>query len=452
MFDLLIRGAQVVGAGGVTTQDVGIEGGVVTALAPEVSGPARQEVDAAGLHLFPGLVDSHVHLNEPGRTDWEGFTTGTRALAAGGATTFVDMPLNSSPPVLTLAALLEKASLGEQKSLLDFGLWGGLTPDNLEHLYDLAGGGAVGFKGFMSDSGLSEFRAADETTLRQGMLVAREHGLVVALHAESDAATRELTQAARAAGASGVRAYLRTRPPVTEQEAVALALSLADETGAALHLVHLSTGGAVAQVVEARARGVDVTCETCPHYLYFTEEDVERLGAVLKCAPPLRSQAEQDDLWAHLLAGDIHTIGSDHSPAPPDLKRGDDFFSLWGGISGAQSTFNAVLTAGLPRGLMLEGVARLCAAAPARRLRLHGKGDLRVGADADLTLVDLGSTFTLTELYDRWKHNPYRGESLRGVVRQTFRRGECIYADGVFPTQGGGRWLKPQEHGTQEPL
>ncbi|MBZ9714996.1 allantoinase [Deinococcus multiflagellatus] len=445
--DLLIRGGTLVTPSGPMPADLGVQDGQIVSLALEVYAPARQEVDARGLHVFPGVVDAHVHLNEPGRTHWEGFDTGTRALAAGGATSFLDMPLNSSPPVLNRAAFQAKRAAGEAHSRLDFGLWGGLTPLNLSELDDLAACGVVGFKAFMSHSGLDEFPAADDATLYEGMRAARRLGRVVATHAESDPLTRALAQAAQAAGHHGARDYLASRPPITEAEAVSRALLFAEETGAALHLVHLSTARAVLLAAEARARGVDVTAETCPHYLHFTDEDVERAGPLLKCAPPLRPATEREALWAALKAGQIDTVGSDHSPAPPDLKTGDDFFALWGGISGAQSTLNVLLEDGYwRRGVPLPLLAAVSALHPARRFRLARKGALRVGHDADFALVRLDEPFTLTDLHDRHGGNPYRGERFRGRVQATYLRGQPVYRltdQGAWFGDGRGQLLTP---------
>jgi len=445
MYDLLVRGGQVVREGGVEGLDLGVVEGRIVDLGPELPGQAHEELDARGLHVFPGGVDIHVHFNEPGRADWEGLSTGSRALVAGGGTTFADMPLNSSPPVLDRVTLGAKREAAERESYADFALWGGLTPLNLERLPELAEAGAVGFKGFMSHSGLEEFPAVDDLTLYEGMRAARELGRVVALHAESDTITAQLSTRIRARGGRGVRDYLESRPAIAEVEAVGRALLLAEETGAALHLVHLSAGRAVALAAEAKARGVDVSVETCPHYLLFTGEDMERLGAVLKCAPPLRGREEVEALWAAVRAGQIDTIGSDHSPSTLDLKERDDFFEVWGGIGGVQSTLAALLTEGRARGLTLSHIARLLAGVPARRFGLIRKGCLEVGYDADLVLVDLDREWTHTQadLHTRWKYSPYLSRTFRGQVRRTLLRGRAVYVDGEFPHPPSGQFLRP---------
>lgn len=443
MYDLLVRGGQLVLEQGVQAADVGVIDGRIVDIGAELSGRAVQELDARGLHVFPGVVDMHVHFNEPGRTDWEGLASGSRALVAGGGTVFADMPLNSSPPVLDRGTFDAKRATAERESYADFALWGGLTPGHLEQLPELAEAGAVGFKGFMSDSGLAEFQAVDDLTLYEGLAIARDLGCTVALHAESDTITRNLSARIQGGGGHRVSDYLRSRPAIAEVEAVSRALLLAEETGARLHLVHLSTGRAVALATEARARGVDVSVETCPHYLLFTGEDMERIGAVLKCAPPLRSPAEVEALWAALRAGHVDTVGSDHSPSSPDLKNGDDFFAVWGGVAGVQSTLSALLTEGPARGLDLPQIAGLCARNPARRFELAGKGRLETGADADLALVALDTAWTLTgnDLHTRWKSSPYTGRLFRGQVQRTVLRGQTVYTEGHFPYAPRGQLL-----------
>ncbi len=441
MADLVIRGGTVVTGEAAAPADLAIEDGRIAAVGPQLPG-GRAEIDASGLLVLPGLIDAHLHFNEPGRTEWEGAATGSRALAAGGGTTFFDMPLNSTPCTVTVEAFDDKQRALAAASIADFALWGGLIPGGVGAMAGLAGRGVVGFKAFMSNSGLPEFPRADDVTLIEGMREAARLGVPVAVHAESEEITRTL--AGRTSG-RGVRDFLESRPVIAEVEAIQRAALFAEETGAALHIVHVSSGGGVAAAAAARARGVDITIETCPHYLFFTEEDVERLGAVAKCAPPLRPRREQDALWQALLRGDIDFVASDHSPSEPALKRGD-FMAAWGGIAGVQSTLAVVLGSGHhDRGLPLPRVAALLAAAPARRFGIDGKGSLTPGNDADVTLVDSGRSFTLEagDLHQRHKASPYVGASFRGVVRRTIRRGETIFQDGTITAQGGGRLLRP---------
>src|SRR5215211_455112 len=343
-FDYLVRGGGVVIPNDVIVADVAVADERVVEVSPEIAGTARAEVDARGWHVLPGVVDVHVHFNEPGRTDWEGWATGSAACAVGGTTTVAEMPLNAHPPTLDGPSFDIKRIAAEASSWVDFGLWGGLTPFNLERMEELARRVVIGFKAFMSSSGIDDFPRADDATLFVGMQRAAALGLPVAVHAENDTLTAALAASAIAAGHTGTRDYLASRPAIAEIEAIARAILFAEETGCALHVVHVSTGRGVAQIAAARARGVDVTAETCPHYLVFDEDDLERLGATAKCAPPLRSRCEVDQLWQALAQSDIQIIASDHSPALSALKRGDDFFRIWGGISGCQSLLTSVLS------------------------------------------------------------------------------------------------------------
>ena len=446
--DLILRGGEVVLPGGVTTMDIGIAGEKVVELAADVTTAARAETDCAGLHVFPGVIDAHVHFNEPGRADWEGIATGSQALAAGGGTIFFDMPLNAHPPTLGARSFDLKLAAAEKSSLTDFAFWGGLVPTNLDRLEELADRGVIGFKAFMANSGIEDFASVDDFTLREGMKRAAKLKLPVAVHAESDSLTHQLAQERVTQGRTSVRDYLDSRPVVAEVEAIRRALNLAGETGCALHIVHVSSGAGAALVVEARRRGVNVSVETCPHYLALTEADMERLGAVAKCAPPLRTVGQQAELWWHLLAGDVLTVGSDHSPSPPGMKTGTNFFKVWGGISGVQHTLPLMLAeAHGKHGLALERIAGLLAGNVAARFRLPPeKGRIAVGADADLAVVDLRQTFSVSaeELFYRHRQSPYVGRALQGRVRRTILRGQTSFQDGKIVAKPAGRLVKPQ--------
>lgn len=458
-YDLVVRGGTLVEPGGMRRADVGVAEGRIVALEPDLAGSARAELDAAGLHVLPALIDAHVHFNEPGRADWEGWATGTRALAAGGGALCFEMPLNASPPTLDGASFALKRAAAEQSALTDFALWGGLVPGELDRLDELAACGAIGFKAFMANSGIDDFGAADDLTLYEGMARAARLGRVVAVHAESDALTGRLAARAIAAGQLSARDYAASRPVLAELEAIQRALLFAHATGCKLHVVHVSSGRGVALIAEARAQGVDVSCETCPHYLVLGEEDMERLGAAAKCAPPLRDSATQQELWARLLAGQIDLIASDHSPAPPALKgladaqavgaaaQQESFFGLWGGIAGVQATLELLVSAGHhKRGLPLSTLAALTATTVAARFGIAGrKGALEVGRDADLALLDLQADWTLRreDLLDRHRLSPYVGLAGRGRVVHTVRRGEQIVRQGQVAQGAGGQLVIP---------
>ena len=449
-FDLVIRGAVVVGAGvGAPSRvDVGVADGLIAALGAELSGPATEEVDADGLYLLPGVVDGHVHMNEPGRTAWEGFDTGTRALAAGGATAAIDMPLNAHPPTVTGAAFDEKRRCLELRAFVDVALWGGLVPAGIDAMQELAARGVVGFKAFMCSSGIDDFPGVDDLTLYEGMCRAASVGLPIAVHAESEAITAGLAQRARAAGRTAMRDFLASRPVVAELEAVARAITLAEESGCSLHVVHVSTGRGVALVAAARARGVDVSCETCPHYLVLTDEDAEVLGNVAKCAPPLRPREESEALWQALADGTLPMVASDHSPAPWELKSGHDAFDAWGGISGCQTMLPLLLSEGTgARGLSLELIAAATSGYVARRFRLPGKGRVEPGADADFALVALGASaseeLSAMDLHYRHRHSPFVGRRFAARVVRTFARGRTVFADGRIVGRPAGRLLIP---------
>jgi allantoinase len=356
------------------------------------------------------------------------------------------MPLNSTPCTVSAPAFEAKRAALAKTSITDFGIWGGIVPGNLEDLDELAERGVTGFKAFLCNSGLPEFPRADDLTLFEGMQAAARHGLPVAVHAESEAITAGLTRRIRAAGGHDIRSYLASRPVLAEVEAIERVALLAREAGAWVHIVHISSGRGAAAALEARTRGTNLTIETCPHYLFFTEDDLERIGASAKCSPPLRPASERDLLWRRVLAGDIDIIASDHSPCSPDLKRDPDFFRVWGGIAGVQSTLAILLEAGHhKRGLSLDRIACLTAETPAARFGIPGKGQIAPGFEADLTLVDVHAAFTLTaeDLYQRHPTSPYIQSTFRGQVRRTLLRGQTIFAEGRITATGIGRFVRP---------
>lgn len=421
-FDLLIRHA-------LNHPAIGVAEGKIVALR---EGSAREEIDASGLLALPGAIDAHVHFNEPGRTDWEGIATGSRACAAGGTTTFFDMPLNSAPPACDAASFALKRGAMERASFVDFALWGGLIPGRVDRIEELCHCGALGLKAFMSSSGIDDFPKADAATLKAGMKRAAALGMLVAVHAEID--HPELARGSTA------RDYLASRPVSMEVEAIRLALELAGETGCKLHVVHVSSAEGAALIAEARGK-VDVSSETCPHYLILNEDDLERIGPVAKCAPPLRSEAQRRALLDAVARGQIDTIGSDHSPSPMSMKTDPDFFKVWGGISGCQHLLGLLLELDLDPALL----AQLTAGSPAHRFGIAGKGRIEVGADADLTLIDLAreTEITVDSLRYHHRHSPYVGRTLRTRIARTLLRGQTIYRDGELVGEGQGRFITP---------
>ncbi|TAN31669.1 allantoinase AllB [bacterium] len=444
--ELILRGGRVVTASGVAVADVAIAEGRIVAVEPDLSGwTASEDLEATGLHVFPGGVDSHVHFNEPGRTGWETIACGSAALAAGGYTAFVDMPLNSDPVTIDGAAFDLKLGAAAGSSLVDFGLWGGLVPGNLDRLEELVQRGVIGFKAFMCPSGIDAFPGCDDRTLREGMRRIARLGSILLVHAEDPAIVDALIHRATAGGQNGALDFIRSRPAAAELEAISRAIGMAGETGCRLHVVHVSTAGGVELIREARRSGVDVSGETCPHYLLYVEEDMERLGGAGKCAPPFRSAADRDGLWRLIADGALPMVVSDHSPSSPDLKRGGDFFKLWGGISGCQSTRQLLLSGDGSRSLALPTIAAVTATNVARRFGLASKGEVAPGFDADLWLVDLSHEDVVRgrDLLYRNAFSAHEGRPIRGRTVRTMVRGRTVFAAGR-PSKGpAGRLIRP---------
>jgi allantoinase len=445
--DLVVRGGRIVTPDGIYDGDIGVRAGKIAQMAPEIADEANDVLEAAGRYIFPGIVDAHVHFNEPGRAEWEGLASGSLALAAGGGTCFFDMPLNSEPPVLDAAGLRTKRELAERQACTDFALWGGLVPGNLDKLAGLRDAGAIGLKAFMSNSGIDSFPQVDAKSLYEGMKRAAKLGLLVAVHAEDDALATKFTRKQVAAGKHDAKAWLASRPVEVELAAIKQATEFAGETGCALHVVHVSSPEGLALIEEARAQRVDVTAETCSHYLLLNDKDVAKAGAPAKCAPPIRDEKNRQGMWRELRAGNIHTIGSDHSPSPPDMKTSKNFFEIWGGIGGVQHGFQLLLSEiaetadqDLPR------FAALLARNVARRFRLPHKGLLAEGHDADFALVEYGPAHKITagELWTRHQISPYIGRKTRARVTHTYVRGCPVWADGrVASGSPKGQFLRP---------
>ena len=433
--DLAIRGALVI-SDGAYARDILIREGRISALVEPGASGAQREIDARGLLALPGMVDAHVHFNEPGRTDWEGWASGSRAAAAGGTTTVLDMPLNSVPPVLDGDSFDQKRAAAESASIVDFGLWGGLVDADPATLRELSERGAVGVKAFLCDSGVAEFPALHADDLVPALRAAAEAGLLVALHCEDDALVREATARVRGEGTHDAVAWPLSRPPLVEIRAVAAACAAAREAGARIHIVHLSALEALGAIGAARDMDTDVSVETCPHYLTFDDGELARQGAALKCAPPIRDARNRDGLWKALLEGKIDLVASDHSPCPPDLKASSDMFAAWGGIAGAQSLLPAVFAGASLRAGEAFDVRKVAgfvvwrlSATPAKRFGLWPrKGAIAAGSDADVVLFDPDREWTLDENSSHTRGvDPYIGRAFRGKVVRTLVAGRTVY-------------------------
>jgi allantoinase len=448
LYDVLFCGGTLVTPERLFSADIAVVDGRIVEIRSELERSAVEVVDASGLHLFPGIIDAHIHFNEPGREHWEGIASGSRSLAAGGGALFFDMPLNAAPPTLDREGFVRKQACAKAKSVLDFALWGGLTPNNLDTMQELAEAGAIGFKAFMSRSGTSDFAHSNATVLKRGMKIAAACGLPVGVHAEDDEMTQALAEERRNQGKLGWRDYLDSRPVEAELRAIRVALELAGETGCDLHIVHVSCPEGIDLIQEARVRGVRVTAETCPHYLLLTDDLVGEIGPWAKCAPPLRDAARREELWKRLRAGTIDTLGSDHSPAPPEMKVSEDFFAIWGGISGCQHAFLLALAEWRLRA-GADGLTRFSAVTATNVAARFGigrlKGQIAEGFDADLTLVDLEGCDKVTAEKLLYRHpiSPYIGFDLRAVVKSTWVRGRAVYRDGKVVGEAQGRLIMP---------
>jgi allantoinase len=428
VFDRAFRAERAVVGGAERACVVGVAGGRIVAVEPFDAPVAAREVIELGVDevLLPGLVDTHVHVNEPGRTEWEGFDSATRAAAAGGVTTIIDMPLNSIPPTTTVANLRVKQESAAGQVHVDVGFWGGAIPGNHADRAALHAAGVFGFKCFLLDSGVPEFPPLDPAGFAAAMAEAARLGALVVVHAED----ADLIEHAPPPSGSAYESFLRSRPHHAEDRAIARVIDIARASGARAHVLHLSSADALDALHKARGDGVDVSVETCPHYLTLDAAAIPDGATQFKCCPPIRDKANQDRLWDGLAAGDIDFIVSDHSPCTVDLKRLDsgDYGQAWGGIASIQLGLPAVWTAARDRGVTLADIVRWMATQPADRLGLPHKGRIAVGADADLCVLAPDAEFNVDpqQLLHKNPISAYAGRRLAGVVRQTWLRGERI--------------------------
>ncbi|WP_020133430.1 allantoinase AllB [Streptomyces sp. 351MFTsu5.1] len=434
--ELVLRSTRVITPEGTRAASVAVGGGRITAVLPydcEVPSGARVE-DLGDDVLLPGLVDTHVHVNDPGRTEWEGFWTATRAAAAGGITTLVDMPLNSLPPTTTVENLRTKREVAADKAHIDVGFWGGALPDNVKDLRPLHESGVFGFKAFLSPSGVDEFPHLDQDGLARSLAeIASFDGLLI-VHAEDP----HHLETAPQRGGPKYADFLASRPRDAEDTAIAQLIAQAKRLDARVHVLHLSSSDALPLIAQAKAEGVRITVETCPHYLTLTAEEVPDGASEFKCCPPIRESANQDLLWQALADGTIDCVVTDHSPSTADLKT-DDFATAWGGISGLQLSLAAVWTEARRRGHTLEDVVRWMSARTSQLAGLDRKGAIEAGRDADFAVLAPDATFTVdpAALQHRNRVTAYAGKTLYGVVKSTWLRGRRIVHEGEFTAPTG---------------
>ncbi len=448
--DLIVRSKRVL-AGNAAEPSPGaihIQHGVIIAVSPHDDVPSGSPIYDAGEDLImPGIVDTHVHINEPGRADWEGFTTATHAAAAGGITTLIEMPLNSIPATTTASAFREKLAAAAGKLWVDTGFWGGVVPGNLHELGPLWQEGVFGFKCFLVPSGVEEFPHVTEDDLRAAMPVLAKLGAPLLAHSEDPTVIESASRAAVKLPANKYSSWLASRPDEAETKAIELIVRLATASNTRLHIVHVSSSAALELIRKFKVTGIALTAETCPHYLTFSASEIADGATEFKCAPPIREAEHRDRLWAALGDGTLDFIASDHSPCPPEMKRKDtgDFFAAWGGIASLELALAAVWTSARPRGYPVGRLAEWLCRSPAQLAGLsQRKGSIAIGRDADLVIWNPEASFRVDpeKLHQRHKQTPYAVRDLHGVVTATFLRGRKIFERGEFPAGPIGSILK----------
>jgi allantoinase len=454
--ELWVKNGYVFTGEGFQFASIKIKNGIIEALYDSDPEPPKENesnsIDAGGCLVVPGFIDSHVHFNDPGRTEWEGIETGSRAAAIGGTTTIFDMPLNSSPSVTNLKNLQNKKDYLTAKSYIDYALWGGMTGKNVHNTAELArmSEGIIAWKAFMSDSGIDDFPFVPPEQLEQAMKITAEQNKILALHAESQEVINSLTTFYKnQKGMNERKAFLTSRTISAEKQAVNAALEVAAKYGTAIHFVHISSPKVVEQIQQAKKSGLNVTVETCPHYLVFDEDDFLTAGAILKCAPPIRPREEVEGLWECLSKGWIDTIGSDHSPCLYSMKNTDSIWDAWGGIQGVQFTWLALLDEALKRKIPLKDILPLGTANVADRFGIsEKKGRIQPGLDADLVLISLDETTFVDQpsIAFRNQYSPYENRTFLLKVKKTILRGTVLYDDQTGINQEKcGQYIQPRK-------
>lgn len=442
MFDLGIHSNKVITPGGVINATVFIKDGIITGISP--GGGSEEVIDVKDKVLMPGLIDPHVHINEPGRTAWEGFDTATRAAIAGGITSLVDMPLNSSPVTTTVNGLNQKISATKNQLHSNCGFWGGIIPGNSNEIDSLVEKGVLGFKAFLIDSGIDEFPMVSEIDLRKAMPGIAKHKLPLLVHCELDHEHIANRFESNTGDPKSYQSYLNSRPKQWENNAIALMIRLCEEYNCHVHIVHLSSAESIEQIMEAKKRGLPLTVETAQHYLHFSAEQIQDGQTQFKCAPPIRESENNEQLWDGLKSGIIDFVATDHSPATPALKELEtgDFTKAWGGIASLQLALPVLWTSGRKRNCDLNDIAKWMCLNPAKLIgKTKSCGKIAIGYDADLIVWDAEATFLVTEqlLYHKHKMTPYIGEKLLGVVEQTYINGIQVFDNGIFPHLNKGK-------------
>lgn len=436
-YDLIIKNGLVILEDGAQKVEVGVKDGKIAAIGQEL-GEAEQIVDAKNQIVSPGMVDAHVHITEPGggyRDGWEGYVTGTNAAAKGGVTSFVEMPLNQVPATTDKASIQAKFDAGKDELAVDVASYGGLVPYNLNGgIQELDEAGVVAYKAFLATCGdrtiEGDFENVDDYSLYEGMKQIAKTGKILSIHSENATITDRLGEIAKENGETTLSAYVDSRPVFTEVEPIRKIVLFAKETGCRVHIVHVACEEGVEEVIKAQQEGVDITCETCTHYLYFYKEELDSIGPVVKCSPPIREQSRLEGMWDRVLNGDINFVTSDHSPCTPDLKDTDNAFEAWGGIAGLQNNVDILFDEGVQkRNMSLQKFADIIATAPAKLFGLDTKGSIALGKDADFVFIKPEAPYTLQaeDLAYRNKMSPYIGREIGAQVTKTILRGQEIY-------------------------